>query len=61
MTHQRRGRRRFTDETFLRAWRSCESVVQTARRLGCDVPMVMKYAERLREQGVELPKQEVSQ
>lgn len=57
--HKRVGKRRFTDETFLRAWRQSESMEQLAQRLGVKTEMVKRYAARLRAAGVELPEQEV--
>lgn len=57
--HPRRGRRKFTDEQFLRAWRSCETHVQTALRLGVNVACVNAHANRLRASGINLPRQRV--
>lgn len=57
--HPRRGRRKFTDEQFLRAWCSCETQVQTAMRLGVLVETVKSHAACLRAAGIDLPKQRV--
>jgi hypothetical protein len=58
--HPRRGRRKFTDEQFLRAWRNCETQRQTAMRLGVLVETVKSHAARLRAAGIDLPKQRVA-
>lgn len=59
MSHPRHWNR-FSPETFIRAWKSCESKRQLARRLGIHENTVAYWVEKLRKQGVELPPMEVS-
>lgn len=49
-----------TDAEFLKVWTSCEDTAQVASRLGMTVCGVGNRARRMREQGIEVPRQEVA-
>ena len=50
---------KFDDATFVRAFRACETMEQTARRLGVNVASVKTRVRKLRAQGLTLPRQRV--